>query len=249
MSVATLSIEPLPTVQPLSPLDPRQQQLAAMFPDLEPDILSQFLSLHNQDVERTVMALLGEDTDSAQAAAEDVDMAMARRMEQEMNEEAAKDVMEEFAREEQERRQQEPLARAAKAMDKVTLSVTDSTKRLLARMKPAKMGTYSTRLLDGEGSTTRVDPLAPITLPPSPLDAAYEPPTTVPVPTPSSPPSAAPSAGDPALRYAARLDRARAANRTGAQMSNSPPQELAPPPTPPVAPAGPQVGQLIDVSI
>ena len=157
-----------------------------------------------------------------------------------MNEAAAKLVMEEFEREDHARRQQEPLARAAAAVDKVA----DSTKKMWTRVRQTggrSRTFHSTRLLDGD---CHIDPIAP-----SPLDAAYEPPAALSAPaSPLSMPSA----------YAARLDRARVANRAGVHMpsdsmTQSPSEtQLSPdqPPPPPLAaPMGPQVGMLIDINV
>lgn len=251
----------MPTAVAAPLADPKVDQLKAMFPDIEADVLEAFLASNQGDVERTCMAILDVPTEEAPAQ-QDLDASMARALQQEIDAEVARSVAAELTQElnaeEAARRAQEPGARAAAAVDRAVGQAGTQMKALFQRaVRPlsargrAAGSTHAVRLLDSPADSSAVESdFAPLQLPafaPPPMqaqpaadavpdisDAGVAPLT---MPAPAGVPSAA--------RYNSRLDRARSANQLRARQASSGVGDGAP--SPPAAPAAPYVpeGELI----
>lgn len=236
------------------------EQLAAMFPDLESDILAQLLAHNDNDVERAALALLDVGVTDAEQQLAEADASAARRMQQESDEEMAKALqasLEEEEKAEEERRKQEALpAVAARAVN--------SAKTWLAKVRAPGAAnftsTHSTRLLetplDVSDLPYDMSPLSPTYTPPAAVAAESPPPPAAALiaPTCSGAPTAAALApADSSARYNSRLARARESNRARSQSLTSTPAveaslaplQMAVPQAPAAAQPQVPVGELI----
>ena len=224
------------------------EQLRAIFPDVEADVLAQLLSYNDHSVERVVSTMLEV---SAEQLQEEVDANVARRIQDEQDEEMAKAVhnsLQQELREEQERRKKQELpAKAARAMT----AASASAKALLQRVRPGSSTsrqttyTHSAPLLESPLETYDMNPVqvpAGMTI--------YTPPL---VSTPAEPrlndavdTSFVMPTVDTGDRYSSRLDRARSANKMRSRTATGSPTADKAPLAPLVAltPAVPE-GELI----
>ena len=263
----------MPTTAPLS-MPPahappthnaQQDQLVAMFPEIEADVLASVLAAFNGDVEAAVVSLL--ETQEAPPSQEDQDVAFARALQQEMDEQVAHAVQKEMQDEAAAKRAAEPTVREAVSIEKAAASAASMTKSLTSKLlrpmsarRSASTSSHGARLLDSPGSEAAAD-FAPLQMPAylAPLPMISDP--SAQTAEVAEPPSARMSLSDtmtanatPGERYSSRVGRARAANQMAGRTSvgqASPPasnaeQEQPAPPPPPVA-AAPYVpvGDLI----
>lgn len=202
--------------------------LKAMFPDIEAEVLSAVLAHHDGDIARAVSALLDfsapPDEASLEVDQQEQDAKMARCIQQELDAEVARAVQasleQELQAEAERARERQLPAVAAKTVS----SATERAKAFLQRVRPgasaSQQSTHAARLLDA--------PLDAATYDMSPLAATYAPPsiTAAPTPTPTPPVAGGGSPLEPTTnpsRYSSRMDRARSANRN--RMRTSPPAE------------------------
>lgn len=234
--------------------DPKVEQLKAMFPEIDRDVLEAFLASHQGDVERAVAAILDVPAD-APTTQQDLDEVVARALQQEMDAEVARGVQQQMNAEEEARRAQDPTVRAAAAVEKAGTMAKSLLQRAVRPLSARSRGTtHSVRLLDAPMDSSGVSPsfdFTPISLPAyAPPPAQAQPlPDALPdisdaVPISAFTPDVAPAGADPSARYSARLDRARSANQLRARQASSAGGESPAAPSPPAAPHVPE-GQLI----
>lgn len=213
-------------------------QLAALFPDIERDLLDALLQ-HHGSIERVVDELLEvTPTDPAGAATDEAhyttDEAMARTVQEGLDAEVAAALQQELDRE---RQAQAPRASPAQA-DPVGVAAAAAAERVKAGTKRGLLvlqrsvkalaernrGAHGQRLLDESTSSDlheplQISPLAPLYSPPMPTAPQISVPTPPPVaPTPPPNTSSTRADGDappspPATKYVSRVERARMANR------------------------------------
>merc|ERR1719484_273099 len=70
------------------------EEMRLMFPDVEADVLAAVLAYHGGNIERAVLALLDESSAHEDESAGETDASLARRIQQEQDEEMAKAVQE-----------------------------------------------------------------------------------------------------------------------------------------------------------
>jgi hypothetical protein len=222
-------------------------QLTALFPDIERDILEMMLE-HHGSVERVVSALLDENDDDALVDAS-TDDAVARNLQENIDEELARALQQELNREGASDPPASPTVgaagqTAAAAAEKVvagTKRLASTLQERIRRMSTKSRGAHAQRLLDDAAQSPDYNepfqPLQPLYTPPTPHSS----PLTTPPPTsstriggdPAAPddptaPSAEGSAPTPS-KYTSRVERARLANRTKAMSTAQPmPSSLMP---------------------
>jgi len=194
------------SVMPASPVihravDPKVDLLAAMFPDVEKDTLELVLSFHHGDVERAVVSLLDNISESTDAPAEspsgvaarqehlDLDAQVARQEQLDIDAQVAAMVHKQI---------QEELQAERKSAELGPRALAAARKWLTARAATRPKRETHTRLLSSDN--------ADVVMPPSPLVPEYSPPLAV----PPMPPSGTHAAASPL--YDSRIQRARQAN-------------------------------------
>jgi len=178
---------------------PSVTQLAAIFPEIESEVLAALLAHHQGKVESVIAALLDESGSEDDLAQAERDAQIAREVQLSLDSEVAQAVHQDLQRElREERRPSEVALRAVEA-------ATALRKRLASMsVRPRKMpAERNVRLLDADGAITNFDTISST----SALQPTYSPPT----------PGTATAPGVAANKYESRVIRARLANKQGSR--------------------------------
>lgn len=188
----------------------KSEQLRAIFPEVEAEVLTQLLAFHDNNVEQVVDLLL--DVGVTDASEERADAEMARSIQQEQDEQMARAIAASMT-------QETPAGSSANAANAtnaaseanratsrvVSIASLRAKKFLMQRMRGRSQTSTSARLLDASDEADKFD-TAPLQVPLA--VPSYAPPAV----TTEAPSEAGRSTTEAAL-YNARLDRARSANR------------------------------------
>lgn len=238
---------------PIALNDPKVEQLKAMFPEIDADVLASMLAFSNGNIEEACAAIL----DVAPApTVEDSDAAMARAVQQELDAEVARAVqndLDEAAKAERAAAlAKDPTVRAAKAVSAGASSTLSMLKKASARTltavgarKAAPSSTHGVRLLDAsaepDGGSFNFSPLQVPDYVPSALAVPEPPAAQAPTPLvrqPATAPHAQPAQPAPAPPAAAQptrdslLDLSDAAEWGSASPLVAPPPQVTPGATP-----------------
>ena len=139
--------------------DPKVETLRQMFPEIEADVLASMLAFHQGSIEDAAVAIL--DVPNEAPTIEDTDAAMARALQEQMDIEVARTVQNDLDEEAKAAaaaaaaaHAREPTVRAAKAVESAASSTLSMLKKAnpLAMLSGKRMGsssnTHGTRLLD-----------------------------------------------------------------------------------------------------
>lgn len=209
--------------------DPRLETLAAMFPEIEKEVLALMLSHHRGNIEAAVSSILDVSAVPSETVQEQ-DAMMARALQQEQDEQVARAINESLQQELKDEAARQLPARAERAISQVATKGTASVKSLLQRLSAGKAGssratstsTHAVRLLQTTDEPHGGYDTTPLSMPlTSPLSSEYAPPL---VATPAASPAPITSSNSPmdaGARYSSRMERARSAN-SARQLSGRP---------------------------